>query len=761
VTTVTNTRLLLNQLMGLPSAEPTSDPERLLKTAQDLLADFSLDTATFYGRYGITLSDAAANIRRVPSGGELAGLRGSALVFALAIELSARLSIEGAVPDSTELQDMTALVQSKAIMTTIKRLYELDQDGDDEAGEFARISRMLDWSTASVHRLGTTSLLLSVDAVAPSDKRFILKLVHFLFQTVEPIGNATRDYFVISEAARQHCPHVAEVYCSGAGWILQEYIAGPTLAEYVDHQLEQGQVDHLDMLRNIYVPITRAVASLHAQGRVVHADLNPSNIILQTTGHVPEGLATHPGDPPSAVVRLIDLGRNLLAGDVIGRVHSPDAHFVAPEVATLDPAERVVGFAADYYSLGLLLPLSLGLVGPRQLVDGAIPEALFDWEPGNSGLARTMADLADPRSTMRLRTLAADFPKRKANLITLADYLDDLSQALKPVEEMRKHRSTPAMVAESILVIRNPLSQLGKLATELTANELPQAGNYRFLAVWVRIARGAWLAGAIAVALSLWIRYAREAGVDFLHIPSKDLPAALGVIGISLHSEPNSVYNEACAVGLSFAGAVYQYYMNAFSMVDLRRCEPQNSFAKWADWLMRYQTLVVFPFLLLGNYVLPRGWALFSAIGMAIVAANNMLVIRRQRQVVTKLDCQLGHLTGSPRTRGYWRDLKVSEVLAEWVPTLFIYSTLVGVLAIALLTGYGHDYSIYAVIITVNNVMFFGYLEATRKGPRIAPSLVRTMVLDERWRITDSPPDQADDHELQRDLNIDQVGVGS
>jgi hypothetical protein len=52
------------------------------------------------------------------------------------------------------------------------------------------------------------------------------------------------------------------------------------------------------------------------------------------------------------------------------------------------------------------------------------------------------------------------------------------------------------------------------------------------------------------------------------------------------------------------------------------------------------------------------------------------------------------------------------------------------------LLGQGHDYPVYAVIITANNLMFFGYLEATRKGPRIAPSLVRTMVLDERWRVT-------------------------
>lgn len=150
---------------------------------------------------------------------------------------------------------------------------------------------------------------------------------------------------------------------------------------------------------------------------------------------------------------------------------------------------------------------------------------------------------------------------------------------------------------------------------------------------------------------------------------------------------------------------------------------------------MRAQTLVVLPFVIVGVLAAPRAWPWFSAIGMSGVALNNLLVLRRQREV-TKARPKI---STAGRAGGYWRGTETSVTLAEWVPTLFVYSTLVGGLALALTVGWGGDYGVYAVISTVINLVFFGYLEAMRKGKRIGPSLVRTMVLAERWDQTTPP----------------------
>ena len=445
---------LLRALMGVEEAAPLTSDERR-DAARTLFADLSLDTASFYGRYGVTVSAVIDAVRvRIRSAGAddgLAGWRGAALVVAASVELSARLSSDGILPSDAEYAQLTNDLSLDAVVPTIRDLYGLYQsDGSGVTATDAALASV-DWTSLEVHRVGTTSIILKAESTPPGSRDRVLKLVHFLFQGVEPIRDATSRYCARAEAVRKRCAHVAEVYASGDGWVLEEFIFGPTLIEHIHEERNAGKLDHLALLHDVYVPLVRAVASLHEDGDAVHGDLNPSNVLLQTSG-VPGELAGKPGEHGKVVIRFVDIGRNLLASDVIGRVRSPDAHFVAPEVARLDPDVDIEGFVADYYSLGLLLPVCLGVIEPSDLAGGSIPEELFVTEPL---LARVMADLADPRADARLSLLGTEVGGSTTSLAAVADYLDQAPELPHRGAKARPSRKPSAPSRPRLLCCRH------------------------------------------------------------------------------------------------------------------------------------------------------------------------------------------------------------------------------------------------------------------------------------------------------------------
>jgi serine/threonine protein kinase len=722
----------------------TKTPESVSPdVARRLFADFGLDTASFYGRYELTLNTALTEMDAASHAADdpLAGMRDTAFVLGRAVEASARLSGGGRAPTREQLATLTARLQRPDVMTTVRTLYWLDGKSRDAEPGFSSARRGLlesiDWEKVRVHRLGTTSLILVVPATLPSTRQYVIKLVHFLFQGVQPIRDATRGYFAETETAREGCPHVAEVFGSGDGWIIQEYVGGWTLAEYVAEYVADPSFDpalgHLELLRSVFVPIVSALALLHdTPVASAHADLNPSNIILQRGDGIPSELLDDDLGPPGAVIRFIDLGRNLLASDVIGRVKSPDAHFVAPEVVALEPDAPAPKQSADYYSLGLLLPVCLGLSRPADLRGGQIPEALFARAPL---LARVMADLADPRPDKRLVALARDFPLKSNDLNTLAHYLLELDASLTAAHADSASDSIKPLLRGVVRATLDPASGLRRLAQALDSRGLPHARDYRYLSRWANVATAAFWACVLIVAVSLWARYGTASDVNALTFSSDQLRALLGSLGIAMDHASNSRYNQACAVGLSFAVACYVYYVKVFKLADLRRCVPHNRFAYVCEIMMRLMTLLVLPFVFVGNFLLPEKWIWFSAAGMTMVALNNVVVLKRQRQIISALEAATEAFRDAYPAAGYWEGLTPSKRLGEWVPTLFCFTAVVAVLAVALAEGYGRDYGVYAVLMTTLNVLFFGYLHAARQGPEIAPSLLRTAVLADRWRI--------------------------
>ena len=348
-------------------------------------------------------------------------------------------------------------------------------------------------------------------------------------------------------------------------------------------------------------------------------------------------------------------------------------------------------------------------------------------------LARVMADLADPEADQRLAALRRD-RGGDAGIGALRKYLLELDACLTKREaEPRGGRQGAATVVKSIQVIRNPSKGLTDLSAAMSRLDLPQATEYRYLAFWAKCALAAFRLIVLAVAVNLWARYGRGTGIEPLTWSADQLRAALSAIGLEFDPSKNSAYNQACAVGASFAGAVYALYRNAFELVDLHRCAPRSRLALAAEGMIRVQTFLILPFVLVGVTVAPTAWVALSSLGVATVAATTGLAYWRQSEVIR-------HVTDGlePKDRlatAYWDGFEQPAArLLQWVPMLLYVSVGYAALAVALAADYGEDVHIYALLVTAVNVLGFGIEQARRSADEVAPSLMRTAVLADRRR---------------------------
>jgi hypothetical protein len=753
---------------------------RNLNVARRLLADFGLDTASFYGRYGITLAKALGEMRSCTVSFD--GLRGAAVLLGEALEASIVVSSgqKDAETQDELVKPLTDQLRKADVIDAVRRLYGLDGDTLPAGAACAKGARntllaSISWDEIEVHRVGTTSLLLKAPRVNVADEHYLIKLVHFLFQNVAPIANATKLYYDTSLTIRNDAAGkaiVPAVRASGDGWVIQDFVDGMTVSEYLSKQRRDGNLSpksRLELLRHVYIPIVGALAHLHKKG-VVHGDLNPSNIILANT--TPRRHTGYEVASEHTPVRFIDLGRNLLASDVIGRVKSPDAHFVDPDVISLPPEAQALERTADYYSLGLLLPLCLGVASPDELRGGQIPDELFAWEPL---LARVMADLADPEAAQRLEVLRRDRSKAagrstwrsrlagwlaaqppaavgtnsgrdpdaerneaapREDLEELAEYLETLCESLsKAGERPTGERQAIALLREVLWMVWRPGRLVRSLSRQMTEHELPQAGSYRYLAGWVRAVTVTFWLSVIVVVVSLWSRYGDAANIDVLHVSADQLRVFLGWVGISFDKDLNARYNEACVAASSFACTTYLYYISAFRYADLRHCAPANWFARASEWMMRGLPMLVLPSVVAANFIAPEQLVWFSALGVALGALTTALVSKRTADVIKNIRNTLAHES----SLGYWRRLESSKRLQEWVPMLSFTTGVYVVLAAYLATGVGSDHTLPVIWITAVNILGFGIVQTKRSVEEVAPSLARTAVLAERLTALNSP----------------------
>jgi eukaryotic-like serine/threonine-protein kinase len=167
-------------------------------------------------------------------------------------------------------------------------------------------------------------------------------------------------------ASLEH-PRIARLYDAGVTsegrpWLAMECVEGVP----IDRHCQERQLSVADRLR-LFLQVTDAVTYAHSR-LIVHRDLKPSNIFVT----------------PGGEVRLLDFGvAKLMEDDAlaehhltrqVGRPVTPD--YAAPELL----GSRVVGTAADVYSLGVVLfellsgqrPYTLGPPGAVKYEDALL-----------------------------------------------------------------------------------------------------------------------------------------------------------------------------------------------------------------------------------------------------------------------------------------------------------------------------------------------------------------------------------------------------
>jgi len=245
---------------------------------------------------------------------------------------------------------------------------------------------------------------------------------------------------------------------NGLPYLAMQYIAGPTLSEY----LRRYRTD-LDLAVRCAIRLARTVAYLHAH-QVVHRDLKPANVLLQLA-------PGSPGDarefPPASRglydVKISDFGLAKMLAEDSGATRSGaimgTPSYMAPEQARGE--SRSVGPAADVYALGAIL---------YELLTHRPP---FVGETSMATLMQVMG--SEPISPRRLnpaihRDLEAVCLKcleksPEARFASAAEVADALERHLKG-EDVPSARPTPRQMAER-WVRRNPAlaSRLAILVT--------------------------------------------------------------------------------------------------------------------------------------------------------------------------------------------------------------------------------------------------------------------------------------------------------
>jgi serine/threonine protein kinase len=646
---------------------------------------------------------------------------------------------------------------------------------------------------------GTTCLVLQTTVgKGESFDDVVVKLHHFLFSDFGLLAAATQGYSALSRSYRPEGEarenRVVESRASSTSWIVLDYVAGDTLRAHLQRLYDIQPPDEwtwarrLENVLNVYLPIVDALTDCRdGDTYLPHGDLNPSNIMYDSKPKAWE---------PATNVRFIDVGRNLLASDQIGRVRSPDRGFVAPEVlrqaVTSQAQAEGVGPYADLYSLGVLLLECLGF--PQ--LDAhrvTIPEALYG---GCPTLALLVEDLliADPPggaepSMARLRGLAflnlrgtdpedpegppqLSLPSTLERLRLLVDLLrgngkvesstpplwSSLGAWAVHVGRRLSNRPAPERPHRGVIVILLELemtagranlrsilpSEWARVAARATTireevpDVLPTGRVLKHLARFRMLNRAAFL---LSLAVSLWA-FIVEMGLTSM----KSTGAAGNVVALGWLGHPGP-----------YQGSLASRWDQAlFETQTLTQAHIAGATVAWACWLYydRIFGRISFSGLPTGT----RGWrSLVARVGDAWVLVGPFLpvtMILAGNTAFPSLWCWfigIGFLgIGANNTLMYLRQSYLerwlvdhgqrerplpSKILSGWRFLLIVGA---GVCAIALCLSYGWVQDRWAYLAVVLGVNIFLGVAVIRMGEAIAASLSRTEIGSRRLAFRSS-----------------------
>jgi hypothetical protein len=696
-----------------------------------VLQDLSLDQATFYGRYGCTqqsfLNKAEALLAEQPPGTRDA-LISVLLLFGRSIEMSSRFAGGGPEPGPAELDYLQQIIRAAdGFSETLHRVYDFAPlDAPLRARSESEVH--LDWATMDLHRLGTTSLIFSIRTTGFDSRKLALKLNHVLFTTVGPIASATSSYFSEWGDLSRACPFTARVIGSGVGWILEEFIEGPTLREFV--RAHSQQVEPLLLTMKVFPPILEALQSFHrANNGQGHGDINPANIIIQRRSAARSEINARDSQY-EYVAYLIDMGRNLLASDTIGRVRSADASFVAPEVRQMPPDQRVVDCSADFFSLGHILAFCLGY----EESDGFyfLDERLFRDQPL---LARLAAGLINNGASARLRYVRGLAPRNGAAAEQQRDDIQVLLTYSVALMEMLKE-----ITDQSLLSAHGGWRVLGEgafgtwKAVGIALRQLVRTWQRRDLLSLFEVATSARI---VASAFVYLLGIAILIYVTLLEVHRDPLDLGLIFRNLGFRREDRSFNFQLIMICATFYVAAFQYNVVCFGGISfLRTCANPVLRVISEIWLWVVAAIVLIC-MTIALFINPELWILVSAGGQTVVIVNNVLSMAARRTIARRLEASSDHL-GWYKASAIVRQAKY-DILSYWTPTYVAYCSFLYALAILAALNVLHDFLVYAVAISVLNLFVLSYSQATRQGPILRGNLSQFAVAGENLRFAVAP----------------------
>lgn len=274
----------------------------------------------------------------------------------------------------------------------------------------------------------------------------------------------------------------AAVEVEGRPALRMEYVAGPTLAEWMDaggaHSLEEA----LDVFRGI----ARGVQAIHAAG-VAHRDLNPGNVLL----------AVH--HAKRVVPKIADFGL-VTAPDGSSLTDGPlgTPAYMAPE--QIENA-RNAGPAADRFALGCIL---YELVCGERAFQAVGTYALF--EAANKGdylpPQKVRPELPDYVAEVIATLLSPDPEARYADVAEMLEtlFLDDVPEITEEELPEVAEAWTQARVST---VTAAKVRSLAPAATAAAAPERVEAPVARAWLPWALVAVLSLLSGVLGAVLLL------------------------------------------------------------------------------------------------------------------------------------------------------------------------------------------------------------------------------------------------------------------